>query len=212
MEIVLSDGMGMRGPRVVRIKRLIKDDNSSKWFINGRSMLRGVPVVLGVLSLMGMLLVVLIGICMHRKMAPLFLHISLALLHTSLYPFLPTNQCCPSLRIPLADQTGSDATLNAVREKVTAFNVQLDNLCQFLPQDRVAAFASMRPHELLVETEKAIGNAQLHEQHMEMVQLQVAVREKAAVCVCVSLGWCVCVGWCMFLGGCACVVLRKVLD
>ncbi len=71
--------------------------------------------------------------------------------------------------------------MTAVREKVSSFNVQLDNLCQFLPQDRVAAFASLRPHELLLETEKAIGNAQLYEQHMDMVQLKTSVQEKQAV-------------------------------
>ena len=56
----------------------------------------------------------------------------------------------------------------AVKELVASFNVQLDNLCQFLPQDKVAAFASMSPKQLLFETEKAIGNAELFDQHQEL--------------------------------------------
>jgi hypothetical protein len=35
-----------------------------------------------------------------------------------------------------------------------ANNVQLDNLCQFLPQDKVVEFARLNPQQLLEETEK----------------------------------------------------------
>ena len=47
--------------------------------------------------------------------------------------------------------------------------VQLDNLCQFLPQDRVVEFARLKPEELLLETEKAIGNAELYDLHRELI-------------------------------------------
>lgn len=40
---------------------------------------------------------------------------------------------------------------------------------QFLPQDKVAEFAMMNPQQLLEATEKAIGDAELHRQHMELV-------------------------------------------
>jgi hypothetical protein len=48
--------------------------------------------------------------------------------------------------------------------------VQLDNLCQFLPQDRVVEFARLSPEQLLLETEKAIGNAELFKMHEELVE------------------------------------------
>ena len=39
--------------------------------------------------------------------------------------------------------------------------MQLDNLCQFLPQDRVQAFAGLSPTELLLETEKTLESNEL---------------------------------------------------
>ena len=36
-------------------------------------------------------------------------------------------------------------------------NIQVGNLCQFLPQDRVADFARMSQQELLENTEKAVS-------------------------------------------------------
>lgn len=77
--------------------------------------------------------------------------------------------------------TGSDSTQAAIREIVANFHVQLDNLCQFLPQDRVAAFAAMRPHELLEETQKAIGNAELYKQHQELKTIKEQVITKRSV-------------------------------
>jgi len=38
------------------------------------------------------------------------------------------------------------------------FSIQLDNLCQFLPQDRVSEFARLTPAALLVETQRASGD------------------------------------------------------
>lgn len=80
-----------------------------------------------------------------------------------------------------AFQPGSDATQTAIRDVVARFHVQLDNLCQFLPQDRVAAFAAMRPHELLEETEKAIGNAELHERHQRLKTMKQELTTKQSV-------------------------------
>jgi chromosome segregation ATPase len=44
-----------------------------------------------------------------------------------------------------------------VEDLVTKLNIQVDNLCQFLPQDRVADFSKMNPQQLLENTEKCIG-------------------------------------------------------
>lgn len=64
---------------------------------------------------------------------------------------------------------GAACLQNKVVEAVAGLNVQLDNLCQFLPQDRVVAFAQMSPCELLVETEKAFGARELHEAHVKLL-------------------------------------------
>lgn len=44
-----------------------------------------------------------------------------------------------------------------VEETVSRLNIQLGNLCQFLPQEKVADFAKMTPQELLENTEKAVS-------------------------------------------------------
>ena len=44
-----------------------------------------------------------------------------------------------------------------VEETVGRLNIQIGNLCQFLPQDKVADFAKMSQQELLENTEKAVS-------------------------------------------------------
>ncbi|XP_078689156.1 structural maintenance of chromosomes protein 5-like [Branchiostoma floridae x Branchiostoma belcheri] len=63
---------------------------------------------------------------------------------------------------------GQHATQKKVQETVASFNIQVNNLCQFLPQDRVADFAKMDKYQLLENTEKAVGSAQLHEDHCRL--------------------------------------------
>ena len=67
---------------------------------------------------------------------------------------------------------------------MTQLGVQLDNLCQFLPQDRVVEFARLSPEKLLLETEKAIGNAELYDMHADLIEKKDAIegieREVAA--------------------------------
>lgn len=36
-------------------------------------------------------------------------------------------------------------------------NIQVSNLCQFLPQEKVTEFARMNPQQLLENTEKAVS-------------------------------------------------------
>lgn len=43
-----------------------------------------------------------------------------------------------------------------VEDLVQDLNIQVGNLCQFLPQEKVAEFARMNPQELLENTEKAV--------------------------------------------------------
>eukprot|EP01133_Synstelium_polycarpum_P001429 gene1429-1658_t len=57
-------------------------------------------------------------------------------------------------------------------QKMKEIGVQVDNLCQFLPQDKVVSFAAMSPTELLVETEKAIGFNNMHENHVKLIEMR----------------------------------------
>ena len=46
-----------------------------------------------------------------------------------------------------------------VEQTVARLGIQVDNLCQFLPQDKVSDFARMTQQELLENTEKAVSTA-----------------------------------------------------
>ncbi|XP_065060120.1 structural maintenance of chromosomes protein 5-like [Rhopilema esculentum] len=59
-----------------------------------------------------------------------------------------------------------------VQDLMKDLNVQMSNLCQFLPQDRVVEFAKMSQQELLVATEKAVGPPGMHKDHMEIIKLK----------------------------------------
>ncbi|PKU72878.1 Structural maintenance of chromosomes protein 2-2 [Dendrobium catenatum] len=56
-----------------------------------------------------------------------------------------------------------------VIEVIQKFNIQVNNLTQFLPQDRVCEFAKLTPIQLLQETEKAVGDPQLPVQHQKLI-------------------------------------------
>lgn len=64
-----------------------------------------------------------------------------------------------------------------VQALVRWLNIQIDNLCQFLPQDRVSEFARMSPTELLMETEKAAASPEIVAAHGKLIELQGVVRQ-----------------------------------
>lgn len=57
-----------------------------------------------------------------------------------------------------------------ISEVIQRFNIQVNNLTQFLPQDRVCEFAKLTPVQLLEETEKAVGDPGLPVQHHSLVK------------------------------------------
>lgn len=76
-------------------------------------------------------------------------------------------------------------TQKTVEEKVAALNIQVGNLCQFLPQDKVGEFAKLSKIELLEATEKSIGPPEMHRYHCELKnfrekekQLETSCKEK----------------------------------
>ncbi|EGC38414.1 hypothetical protein DICPUDRAFT_148904 [Dictyostelium purpureum] len=67
---------------------------------------------------------------------------------------------------------GKNITKADLLARIKELNIQVENLCQFLPQDKVVGFASMSPTELLLETEKAIGVDNMYENHQELIKLR----------------------------------------
>jgi len=47
--------------------------------------------------------------------------------------------------------------LKHVQAKVASYGIRVDNLCQFLPQEKISKFTTLDARELLVETEKALA-------------------------------------------------------
>ena len=52
------------------------------------------------------------------------------------------------------------------------FAIQIDNLCQFLPQDKVSEFAALSPVELLHSTQRAAAGSEMVEWHERLKQLR----------------------------------------
>ncbi|KAG5520093.1 hypothetical protein PMAC_001169 [Pneumocystis sp. 'macacae'] len=69
---------------------------------------------------------------------------------------------------------GISSTHKQVREKMDEFNIQIDNLCQFLPQDKVSEFAQLTPEKLLKETERAVGDSEMLFQHNKLIELEAS--------------------------------------
>ncbi|CAO1435643.1 unnamed protein product [Diamesa serratosioi] len=51
---------------------------------------------------------------------------------------------------------GVTVTHKEYLRKIKEFNIQVDNLCQFLPQDRVQDFTKLNPQELLLNTQTSV--------------------------------------------------------
>lgn len=62
------------------------------------------------------------------------------------------------------------STEKAVKEICKSLNIQLDNLCHFLPQERVAEFAGLSPEKLLLETERTLGDGSLLQMHEDLIK------------------------------------------
>lgn len=64
---------------------------------------------------------------------------------------------------------GKSSNESKVKGILNGFNIQLDNLCQFLPQEKVADFAKLSPKDLLLETQRAIDLSLLN-QHEHLIE------------------------------------------
>ncbi|KAJ2868065.1 Structural maintenance of chromosomes protein 5 [Coemansia erecta] len=67
---------------------------------------------------------------------------------------------------------GRAVAFHEVQKTTRALNIQVNNLCQFLPQDRVVEFSKMTTQELLKETQCAVGREDLLELQRELIKLR----------------------------------------
>ncbi|OBT68462.1 hypothetical protein VE03_02949 [Pseudogymnoascus sp. 23342-1-I1] len=67
---------------------------------------------------------------------------------------------------------GSEAPLKNVQQLVRGLGIQVDNLCQFLPQDRVSEFSGLSPVALLHETQRAAAPPEMLTWHDELKVLR----------------------------------------
>jgi chromosome segregation ATPase len=63
-------------------------------------------------------------------------------------------------------------TKKRANELARSFSIQVDNLCQFLPQDRVVEFAALSPVELLAQTQRAAAPEQMTEWHQQLKEMR----------------------------------------
>lgn len=76
---------------------------------------------------------------------------------------------------------GRDSTLKHVTSLMEAAKIQIDNLCQFLPQDKVGEFSRMNPVQLLRATETAVLDGDLALTHDKIIELQSDMSAKERV-------------------------------
>ncbi|KAM9855821.1 structural maintenance of chromosomes protein 5 [Aulostomus maculatus] len=76
---------------------------------------------------------------------------------------------------------GRQCSQKTVEEEVKALRIQVSNLCQFLPQEKVGEFAKMSKIELLEATEKSVGPPEMYEYHCELKNFRNKERDLESV-------------------------------
>ncbi|XP_066506411.1 structural maintenance of chromosomes protein 5 isoform X2 [Hoplias malabaricus] len=77
---------------------------------------------------------------------------------------------------------GKHSSQKAVEEAVRELEIQVGNLCQFLPQEKVGEFAKMSKIELLEATEKSVGPPEMYNFHCELKTFRTKERELENLC------------------------------
>ncbi|THC90419.1 hypothetical protein EYZ11_010118 [Aspergillus tanneri] len=75
---------------------------------------------------------------------------------------------------------GKPASRTQVLKFAQSFSIQIDNLCQFLPQDKVSEFAALTPVELLHSTQRAAAEPEMIEWHDNLKKLRVEQKKLQA--------------------------------
>lgn len=72
---------------------------------------------------------------------------------------------------------GQPKAQKEVKDLAETFSIQINNLCQFLPQDRVVEFARMDSVEMLGETLRAAASGQMVQWHNDLKKLRSEQKE-----------------------------------
>ncbi len=72
---------------------------------------------------------------------------------------------------------GQRCTKEVIDTLVRGLNIQLGNLCQCLPQDKVSEFAKLSPVELLAATQGAASEPETLEQQRELIRLRASEKQ-----------------------------------
>lgn len=72
---------------------------------------------------------------------------------------------------------GRTSTQKAVAELCRSLSIQVDNLCQFLPQDRVVEFAALDPIDLLIQTQRAAAPDYMSDWHDQLKNMRTEQRK-----------------------------------
>ncbi|PYI25337.1 P-loop containing nucleoside triphosphate hydrolase protein [Aspergillus indologenus CBS 114.80] len=75
---------------------------------------------------------------------------------------------------------GKQASRQQVLKLAQSFAIQIDNLCQFLPQDKVSEFAALTPIELLNSTQRAAAGDEMVEWHENLKSLRAEQKKLQA--------------------------------
>ena len=62
------------------------------------------------------------------------------------------------------------SNIKEIQELTRSLDIQVDNLCQFLPQDKVQDFSKMNAQELLENTERSVGEPIILERHKQLIE------------------------------------------
>ena len=73
---------------------------------------------------------------------------------------------------------GKNASKSDVQTKIQQLNIQVDNACQFLAQEKVVKFAELNEYDLLKETEKAAGDVNMLPLHEKLIELKTAYNNR----------------------------------
>ncbi|XP_073975871.1 structural maintenance of chromosomes 5 isoform X3 [Rhodnius prolixus] len=72
---------------------------------------------------------------------------------------------------------GKTASFKQVSEMIDKLNIQINNLCMILPQDRVQDFTKMNKKQLLEHTQKSVGNGDMAEIYDKLCTTRNSVKD-----------------------------------
>lgn len=75
---------------------------------------------------------------------------------------------------------GKETGIKKIQEVIRSLKIQVDNLCQFLPQDRVVEFAACGPVDLLHETLRAAASQEMLQWQQELQDLHKDKKDMSA--------------------------------